>query len=403
MYGKFGRIASFVYLTVLLEKDILKILNLSILIPNNMKIRTIHALLIMVTSMAIIVSCEKKQPVIPEYIVEGIADSTYNGQKIYLVDHNRLGNNKIDSVLIDSNKFVFKGIADTIRYAGVFIEDGAYVPLILDTGRIIVNLKDGIASNTPLNDALTDYNKKTGELYKERENIYTELKNKIKDKDKFKAEFDSIFIKVWTPKYMDLMENTFDANTNNVIGSVVLYEMSMWMRTGQIDTAVAKLSKDIASLEMVKKIVGTNDALKKTAEGQKFSDFTIEQPDGKKVSLSDYAGKGKYILVDFWASWCGPCRGETPNMKEIYKKYKGDKFEIVGIAVWDKPEDTQKAIAEDKVEWPQIINAQEIPTKMYGVRGIPHIILIGPDGTILARNLRGDAMKSRVARELDMK
>lgn len=368
-----------------------------------MKIRTIHALLIMVTSMAIIVSCEKKQPVIPGYMVEGIADSTYNGQKIYLVDLNRLGNNKIDSVLIDSNKFVFKGIADTIRYAGVFIEDGAYVPLILDTGRIIVNLKDGIASNTPLNDALTDYNKKTGELYKERENIYTELKNKIKDKDKFKAEFDSIFIKVWTPKYMDLMENTFDANTNNVIGSVVLYEMSMWMRTGQIDTAVAKLSKDIASLEMVKKIVGTNDALKKTAEGQKFSDFTIEQPDGTKVSLSDYAGKGKYILVDFWASWCGPCRGETPNMKEIYKKYKGDKFEIVGVAVWDKPEDTQKAIAEDKVEWPQIINAQEIPTKMYGVRGIPHIMLIGPDGTILARDLRGDAMKGRVARELDKK
>ena len=368
-----------------------------------MKIRTIHALLIMVTSMAIMVSCEKKQPVIPGYVIEGIADSTYNGQKIYLIDHNRLGNKKIDRVLIDSNKFVFKGIADTIRYAGVFIEDGAYVPLILDTGRIIINLKDGIASNTPLNDALTDYNKKTGELYKERENIYTELKNKIKDKDKFKAEFDSIFIKVWTPKYMDLMENTFDANTNNVIGSVVLDEMSIWMRTGQIDTAVAKLSKDIASLEMVKKVVGTNDALKKTAEGQKFSDFTIEQPDGTKVSLSDYAGKGKYILVDFWASWCGPCRGETPNMKEIYKKYKGDKFEIVGVAVWDKPEDTQKAIAEDKVEWPQIINAQEIPTKMYGVRGIPHIILIGPDGTILARDLRGDYMKSRVARELDKK
>lgn len=354
-----------------------------------MKIRTIHALLIMVTSMAIIVSCEKKQPVIPGYMVEGIADSTYNGQKIYLVDHNRLGNNKIDSVLIDSNKFVFKGIADTIRYAGVFIEDGAYVPLILDTGRIIVNLKDGIASNTPLNDALTDYNKKTGELYKERENIYTELKNKIKDKDKFKAEFDSIFIKVWTPKYMDLMENTFDANTNNVIGSVVLYEMSMWMRTGQIDTAVAKLSKDIASLEMVKKVVETNDALKKTAEGQLFSDFTIEQPDGTKVSLSDHAGKGKYILVDFWASWCGPCRGLTPEIKELYRKYRGDNFEIVGVAVWDKPEDTERAIAEDKIEWPQIINAQEIPTKIYGITGIPRLILIAPDGTIVARNSTG--------------
>ncbi|MFV0330169.1 MAG: TlpA family protein disulfide reductase [Dysgonomonas sp.] len=141
--------------------------------------------------------------------------------------------------------------------------------------------------------------------------------------------------------------------------------------------------------------------MKKTDVGQEFIDFTIEQPDGTKVSLSDYVGKGKYVLVDFWASWCGPCRGEIPNLRELYKKYKGDKFEIVGVAVIDEIKDTQKAIEEDKVEWPQILDSKEVPMRIYGIRSIPHIMLIGPDGTILARNLRGEDMIARITKELN--
>ena len=136
---------------------------------------------------------------------------------------------------------------------------------------------------------------------------------------------------------------------------------------------------------------------KKTAEGQMFTDFTIEQPDGTKASLSDYVGKGKYVLVDFWASWCGPCRGEIPNIKELYDKYHAKGLDVLGVAVWDKPEDTQAAIKELGIVWPQIINAQQIPTELYGIQGIPHIILFAPDGTIAARDLRDEAMKEKVA------
>ena len=127
-----------------------------------------------------------------------------------------------------------------------------------------------------------------------------------------------------------------------------------------------------------------------------FTDFTIEQPDGTKVSLSDYVGKGKYVLVDFWASWCGPCRGEIPNIKELYDKYHAKGLDVLGVAVWDKPEDTQAAIKELGIVWPQIINAQQIPTELYGIQGIPHIILFAPDGTIVARDLRDEAMKEKV-------
>ena len=130
-----------------------------------------------------------------------------------------------------------------------------------------------------------------------------------------------------------------------------------------------------------------------------FTDFTIENGnlDGSKVSLSDYVGNGKYLLVDFWASWCAPCIAEIPTLKEVYSKYKGDKFEILGIAVWDKREETLKSLEKHNTTWSQIIDANRIPTELYGIDGIPHIILFGPDGTIVARGLRGDALKAKIA------
>jgi len=129
-----------------------------------------------------------------------------------------------------------------------------------------------------------------------------------------------------------------------------------------------------------------------TGEGKMFTDFEAEY-NGKVQKLSDYVGKGKYVLVDFWASWCGPCKAEIPNLIEAYNKYKGDKFEVLGVATWDKPKDTEKAIEQMQIPYPQIMNAQKAGSDAYGIMGIPQIILFAPDGTIYKRNLRGAAIE----------
>ena len=132
-----------------------------------------------------------------------------------------------------------------------------------------------------------------------------------------------------------------------------------------------------------------------TGEGTMFKEVLSEY-DSKK--LSDYVGKGKYVLVDFWASWCGPCRSEIPRIIEIYNDYKGKNFEVVGVTINDRFEDTQRAVEEMGIPYPQIMTTKwENP---YGINGIPHIILFGPDGKIIKRNLRGDAMELWVLKSL---
>ena len=130
---------------------------------------------------------------------------------------------------------------------------------------------------------------------------------------------------------------------------------------------------------------------------EKAGETAIQKATGT-VKFSDYIGKGKYILVDFWASWCGPCIREIPNIKDVYATYGGDKFDILSVAVWDKLEDTKRAAEELELPWNQIVNAQQIPTDLYGIDGIPHIILFGPDGTILKRELRGPAIAAEIAK-----
>lgn len=143
---------------------------------------------------------------------------------------------------------------------------------------------------------------------------------------------------------------------------------------------------------------------KATAEGSMFVDMVIDQDPvhrGSNVArLSDYVGKGKYVLVDFWASWCGPCRAAIPVIGEIYDKYKGDDFDVVSIAVSDRIPNTVKAAKELNIRWNQIINAEHVAADIYGFEFIPYLILFGPDGTILKRDIKIDQLEAEVSKAL---
>jgi len=142
--------------------------------------------------------------------------------------------------------------------------------------------------------------------------------------------------------------------------------------------------------------------LKKSALGEKILDFTQNDTTGKPVQFANF--KGKYVLVDFWASWCGPCRGENPNVLKAYNEYKDKNFTVVGISLDDKADRWEKAIREDNMPWTQLSDLKGWKNELadyYGIQGIPSNLLIDPNGKIIAKDLRGEALHAKLAEVLN--
>lgn len=159
----------------------------------------------------------------------------------------------------------------------------------------------------------------------------------------------------------------------------------------------SKLGKSAKSKPMAKKIAERLAVLKHSAIGAQMPDFTQPDTEGRPVKLSDF--KGKYVLVDFWASWCHPCRAENPNVLKAYGEYKDKGFTVLGISLDDKAERWKKAIEEDQMPWTQLSDLKGFKNEVssyYGINAIPSTLLIDPTGKIIAKDLRGKALHRKL-------
>ncbi len=200
------------------------------------------------------------------------------------------------------------------------------------------------------------------------------------------------------------------------IATEVLGGIYSYLSDEELDEVISSLGEEVQRTEVVSAISDNLQTKKATAVGQKFVDFTVDHVAGvdkagnpiyEKKSLSDFVGKGKVMLVDFWSPWCPPCKAEIPNIKAVWEKYHGDDFDVLSVAVWEESRrmDWHNTIDTAKVydmRWLQLNNGHQEPAALYGIEGIPHMILFDKDGTILKRgdDLRGAKTMKAVAEVL---
>ncbi len=341
-----------------------------------------------VAAVGLLAACSGKG-----YKIAGASQEAFQkGDTLYLVDYDT--DEKLDSVVVADSAFVFEGDAAQNRIVAVKNHGRRLAVFLLEPGDITVDFEKGAAKGTALNDKNYALTVHADSLMKDYYAKVAELQN-VQDADSVRQQREALESGL-TNALTALNKNTFEENKDNVLGLMYFLDYAYDLDRSQLDTALEGVPDWFKNSVRVGRFMTAAKNKENTEVGKMFTDFTVKQSDGTEFKLSDVVGKGDYVLADFWASWCGPCRREMPGLKDIYGKYNGKGLKIVGIAVWDEPADTHKAVAQMQLPWQIVDNAQRIPTDIYGIMGIPHIIMFAPDGKIAFRGLTGEELKKAV-------
>ena len=337
----------------------------------------------------------------PAYTVVGVvSDSSANGKTIYITRYD--DNKRLDSTVVRDNRFVFTGTVDTASLCYIDLRRTAFANLILEEGNIAVDLTEDYnrPSGTPLNDELARISKSGDSLDQAMQDKYAEYKAKYEAPEELAKQWNAL-VEAQQKARLEQGKALFAQHTDDALGYYLLHSSYFEsMSPAEQKELFLSAGSWLKSTRFVQENLTRLEGLENTAEGKPYVDIKGKDVEGKDVALSDFVGKGNYVLVDFWASWCGPCKGEIPNLAKLHKAYKDKGLTVVGIFVWDKEENFAKAVEDEGITWAQIFDTEDRAAALYGIDGIPQIMLIAPDGTIVKRNLRGEYMIKTVENTL---
>ena len=367
-----------------------------------------------------------------KFSIRGIADEELNNQLLYLClmdDGEKAKEVILDSAKVKKGKFSFSGVRQTPNIALIKDRDGETYPLILEKGKIVINLTTRTVGGTPLNDTLDVAWKGMQSVINNnkqivKSNISLVMSQKSGESFREALKRDTTFAAIWRRNVeIDLAQRDsirafVVEHQNSLVGVFLLSLEEVFMYYSLLEDMMSEASPVFSQhvlvkdkLEKMRQIARRFEAereKKMTPEereeqkkrqamdakikiGERFPNAKVKDNAGEIKQLSDYVGKGKYVLIDFWASWCGPCRNEMPNVQAAYEKYASKGFEVISISIDKKQKPWRTAIEELGMNWIQVLNVDA--ADVYGIYAIPKTFLVDPKGIVVAKDLRSKKLE----------
>ncbi|TKG94825.1 AhpC/TSA family protein [Puteibacter caeruleilacunae] len=337
------------------------------------------------------------------FVINGTLEGMDTG-KLYLKKLEKGRMVAVDTAELQAGQFSFDGKVGLPELHYILMEnDKPLFPLFVENSSITIqakkdSLQSAVIAGSESQDVFQlfmDEYTKFAKMVQGRQQEYMQART-MGNKDKMaeaRAEIDAAVEnqKLYTKNF--IKENSGSVVAPFLFGQVLAKEMSV----AEIDSVIASFDEKIANSIYVVELKELVEKERKTAVGSSAPDFTLNTPEGKPLSLSSL--KGKYVLIDFWASWCGPCRQENPNVVKLYYQYKDKGFDILSVSLDRKKDDWLKAIDEDGLAWNHVSDLkfwQCEAAKLYNVKAIPQTYLIDKDGVIIGKGLRGEALAKKL-------
>ena len=343
-----------------------------------------------------LVACQEKNT----YVISGTVDVAGENDSVNLQIVEGRKHIDLQKVAVVDGKFEIKGVADSVQVVALSLGN-AFCQFFLEPGEIKVDLKTDqrtLALGTPNNNAYEAYSNDLTVVQEEYAAIAEKGRNpelSETEKEDIKKQLEEL-----EEKFYQVTKNSISENVGTFFGLNNLCNSYYYYSPEELAPVLDSYLAAFPTNARLQRIKANNDLSLETSVGKKFKDFEMADVDGNMRKLSEFIAANEVTLVDFWASWCGPCRAEMPAVKAAYEAYKDKGFGIVGVSLDNNKEAWVGAIANLGMAWPQLSDLQGwgcAGAKLYGVNSIPATVLVAKDGTILAKNLRGEAIQEKLA------
>lgn len=349
--------------------------------------------------LSIVVTGLSCKPDKDAFIIQGKVEGL-NVPYVYLI-HPEESGEKLDTLEVKNGTFRIKGTIENPNvYLLAFGEEYRPLEIFLEPGKfeVIGSLKDfntlkvnGGALQSSYNDYIDEvipFNDAYSAVYEQfveaKQNGDTELMETLT------SELDSIKDVYYEQSYSFIEKTPVSILSAKLIAEVLMANPDL----DRLQPIVSKFDEHVRKTSFGQRIINTLTVMQKTLVGTDAPLFTMSDIEGNEIALEQY--RGKYVLVDFWASWCGPCRDENPRLVSVYKKYKGPKFDILGVSIDQNKNKWRQAVEEDKLSWTQVVDENNISNNTYGIISIPSNVLLDPEGKIVAKNIFGKKLEGKL-------